>query len=792
MNFKQLLVLFFLLAFSASVLAVVQESSMKIFAVTSEGQGLSADLILKITDGSGKVWSSVTPLVGTTTQNAEIAAVNIAKNYSSEVESYDYLFEIKSEASLVEGPSAGSAMALLVVSALKDKKIPREVGMTGTIAEDGSIGPVGGVFEKSQEAANIGIKLFMIPRGEARQTVKLPSGVQNISLPDYALKEWGMKVVEVSNLDESFKLAFSNIEKIDINKSQKAAELVFTPQPIMQASSLQPLQKLTKNYLAETKELINSARNSLSTTLITDTSIINGLLSQLGDTEDALNEAQTLYDNNYLYSAANYTFLARVNALTIKDIADNPSILSENSTVLKLKIDSLKEKVQALEEELSKAIPIDNIEWFAASQQRLVWARVNLEQLSQPETVIIINGVQQGSDEAVVKKIQDFEFAQAWFDIATSFYNFGKNSEAFARPNDFFKTELNDYIVQAENGLTILESQDNEDISRRLASAKIEREFKWYLGGVFDSVSALALINAERELEGKDSNALEAMLDSKIKSLSAELNDLNFEPVWANLYLDHARYYLNGARFYYANAQGSRAAEMLKSGIGVVFLAESNLQAAKQAFAHYSSIPEEELVRLPNRNLGVNVKITQQQNEFLFYAVIILSAGLVFAIILIVVMVRKKPGGASEVHEFEELSGKQKVLAQSYAEGKTSAQEFLAESRKLSEKISAIEESAKQKSRKIVEIDILRSKLSVLSNSLRALKRDYNSGKILGSDYKLVLNNIKREMAGLQETISIKETAKAIPKKARKESATLAEIAKQIKKPAKKAKKKKR
>ena len=124
------------------------------------------------------------------------------------------------------------------------------------------------------------------------------------------------------------------------------------------------MQKFTKGYLTETKALIESARNSLSTTLITDNSIINSLLSQLGDTEETVNEAQRLYDANYLYSAANYAFLARVNALTIKDIAENPSILSQDSTVLKVKIDSLKEKVQALDDEISKAIPVEGIEWL--------------------------------------------------------------------------------------------------------------------------------------------------------------------------------------------------------------------------------------------------------------------------------------------------------------------------------------------------------------------------------------------------------------------------------------------
>ncbi|MDO8647769.1 MAG: S16 family serine protease [Candidatus Diapherotrites archaeon] len=794
MNFRQLLVLLFVLFSATAVLAVTSQASMKIFAVTSEGKGLSADLTLKILpNGSGKVWSSVVPLVGTTTQNAELVAVRLAKNYSPEVDNFDYLFEIKSQASVVEGPSAGSAMALLTVASLQNKAIPAQVGMTGTISEDGTIGPVGGVFEKSQEAAKIGIKLFMIPKGEAKQTVKLPSGVQNISLPDYALKEWGMKVIEVDKLDTALKLAFSDISKIDVNKTLQQPQLVFVPKPIGQASSLAPLQRQNSKFLSETKDLINSARNSLSTTLINDTSVINSLLSQLGDTEDALKEAQTLNDANYLYSSANYTFLARVNALTIKDIAENPSILSDNSTVLKVKVQNLQEKVKALEEEIDKGIPTNDFEWYAAAQQRLTWARINLEQLAQPETIIVINGVQQTDSTTAVKKVQDFEFAQAWFDIAVNFYDFGSNSEKWASLNDFLKPELSAAIIKAENGLSINGASEKEDITRRVNSAKIEQAFKWNLGGYFDAVSAQSLLDAESAVNGKDANALESILVSKIAALDSQLKDLNFKPVWANLYLDHARYYLNGAKFYQQNGQAGTAAEMLKSGVSLAFLAESNLNAAKLAFAHYSIIPDSELVNIPRKQpLGVNVTVTQDNTRYLFLIIFVLGVGLLASVVLIILIVRKRSKGVLEVHEFGELSKQQKRLAQDYAVGKISAQEFLEHSKKLSESISKIETSAKSKSHNTVELDYLHSKSSGLEHSIRVLKRDYAAGKILEEDYQEALRQIGSEIKRLNDSLT--DSGKPKPIVAAKtasardksfSSTALNDIASQIKKPSK-------
>ena len=115
MHFRNFLALFFLLAFSAQVLAVVESSQMKIFAVTTEGKGLSADLKLSIQPGSGRVWSSVAPLVGTTTQNAEIVAVELAKKYNiiegiSGLKKQDLIFRILQSRTDSEGVMYGQGV----------------------------------------------------------------------------------------------------------------------------------------------------------------------------------------------------------------------------------------------------------------------------------------------------------------------------------------------------------------------------------------------------------------------------------------------------------------------------------------------------------------------------------------------------------------------------------------------------------------------------------------------------------------------------------------------------------
>src|SRR3989344_2588270 len=157
-----------ILLFSAFAFAVTENGAMKIYAVTTDGEGLVATLHLEIEPGNGTIWN----------------AVKVAKKFYPNTGLHDYKYTIDSSASVVDGPSAGAAMTLLTVSMLLERPVPDYVSITGTIREDGSVGPVGGVFEKAREASKTGTKLFLIPKGEAVQTVKLPEGVKSVNLID--------------------------------------------------------------------------------------------------------------------------------------------------------------------------------------------------------------------------------------------------------------------------------------------------------------------------------------------------------------------------------------------------------------------------------------------------------------------------------------------------------------------------------------------------------------------------------------------------------------------------------
>src|SRR3989344_4949775 len=185
---KTILLIFLMLILASPGMAVLNNGKMHIYAVTNDGEGLGAEMELEIEPGNGTVWVASEPLVGTSTQSAAKLAKQVAKNYAKNVDKHDYKFRISSNASVVEGPSAGAAMTLLIISMLNDKPLNQKVSLTGTIKEGGSVGPIGGAFEKAKAASKDGIALFMIPRGEAIQTVRLPEGVKSINLLDYGPK----------------------------------------------------------------------------------------------------------------------------------------------------------------------------------------------------------------------------------------------------------------------------------------------------------------------------------------------------------------------------------------------------------------------------------------------------------------------------------------------------------------------------------------------------------------------------------------------------------------------------
>jgi ATP-dependent Lon protease len=74
-----------------------------------------------------------------------------------------------------DGPSAGVAITMALVSLLKDRPIRPDVAMTGEISLRGLVLPVGGIKEKVLAAHRAGIKEVILPKRNAPDLDELPA-----------------------------------------------------------------------------------------------------------------------------------------------------------------------------------------------------------------------------------------------------------------------------------------------------------------------------------------------------------------------------------------------------------------------------------------------------------------------------------------------------------------------------------------------------------------------------------------------------------------------------------------
>ncbi|MEM2498826.1 MAG: S16 family serine protease [Sulfolobales archaeon] len=302
----------------------IRELTIVAVASLSNGTytGASAKLSVRVVcPGSGRVYVETLPLSQIDLQaSTRIAAIVASRVAGVKFSSCDFLASIRADSPIVGGPSASAATAAAFSAALLGLVLRSDVVLTGMIFPDGTIGPVGGLRAKLEAAARLGAKFFLVPYGQTEytETVVVPQTIGpitiyatktvTIDLVDYGRK-LGVEVIPVATIHDALYIftngAYNPPKSIDRSLTSAYTTLAVEHQ-------VKSWSRVLLNRVNESKVIGDSIKeNVLSSLSRSLRAYVESLVNDLESKASLLiSQAEDLYRQGYLYSAASMYFQA--------------------------------------------------------------------------------------------------------------------------------------------------------------------------------------------------------------------------------------------------------------------------------------------------------------------------------------------------------------------------------------------------------------------------------------------------------------------------------------------------
>lgn len=155
-------------------------------------------------EGSGKI--TLTGSLGDVMKESAIAGISYiasnAENFNIDPtfrKTKDIHIHVPEGAVPKDGPSAGITITTAVLSALSNKKVYRDIAMTGEITLRGKVLPIGGLKEKLLAAERFGVKKVLIPMENKRDLEEIE---------DDAIKN--LEIIPISSLEDVAKISLGD------------------------------------------------------------------------------------------------------------------------------------------------------------------------------------------------------------------------------------------------------------------------------------------------------------------------------------------------------------------------------------------------------------------------------------------------------------------------------------------------------------------------------------------------------------------------------------------------------
>ncbi len=321
-------------------------------------EGAVIDITVTVTKGEGKVFVSTSPYTEIDMQgSAQLSAITACDLLGLDFTNYDFFYEIKADAPIVGGPSAGGVMTIATICALKNLTLRDDVFMTGMIYPDGYIGPVGGIPYKLEAAANAGAKIFLIPKGQ--RIVYVTETVEEKKGP-FVFIRTVTKPVDVVELGESLGVKVVEVETVEQALWYYTGYTISKPQLKISLAKYSDILKL----------LAIKMRN--------DTLEFRKIVGKVEEAERIIEKANEDFERGYYYTATSEYFQAKIilrkeyYSKTLKSDEDIENAFDDVSK----EIEDLKSYLRKLEEE---KIGVESFQIIGAGEERVAWAEKYLE-----------------------------------------------------------------------------------------------------------------------------------------------------------------------------------------------------------------------------------------------------------------------------------------------------------------------------------------------------------------------------------------------------------------------------
>ncbi len=562
--------------------------------ILSNNTGSLTNITLVVSKGNGTVNVVGPAIVASSTLQSAMTAAMYASNYTGyKFKNYNFTYDIMDTGGNVSGPSAGAAMTMLAVSALTNRNLRTDFTMTGTIESNGSIGQVGGIYDKVGAAKNAGAELVLVPK-----VSPLDSEDQLYLLVQ---TNFGIPLVQVANISQAAHFAFNssingaaNETTYSFIKDYNTAQLPYTTINCSTSCNYSTFAAL----LNSTFNLTHNEVSALGTT-----PKFSNIAMQLGS---VLNQSVVMANHGYLYVGADFAFLDYGNAFYFDSYSTD-----RNDALLQLY------GVQNFCNTINPpALTTSNYDYVINAELRQLWGNYTINSI-----VTNYNASQIDSDQ-VLDELYSGAEANGWCTAANLVYNESNRNGSYV------------ILSQSLNGTALRRLDRAKQYGNSLYYVTARQAYNQsnYAAAILDADYAFALANASSEF---------ALPTGQLDNLSMALAQNSTYDVWSTAFSSEAQFYevqstlTNNATLAKSYAESSYTSALLAS------------QISNDTKIIQSSLISSPLPVLPNGSISDMSEITYLHK--LVNALFIMVAVLIIVIIVLMVIMHKKLTGSKKV-----------------------------------------------------------------------------------------------------------------------------------------------